>query len=327
MASKARIIGTGSALPDRVLTNFDLEKMVDTSDEWITERTGIKERRIADEKTATSDLGIVASQRAIEDARIDPKEIEIILVGTASPDMLFPSTGCVLQSKLGLGNIPALDVSAACSGFLYGLEVARGLLESGIYNTLLLVGAETLSKLVDWTDRSTCVLLADGAGACVIKSENGERGVLSTFAGADGSLGELLYLPAGGSRNPASAETVEKRMHYIKMKGNEVFRYAVRAMVSAGRIALERAGLTSKDVDLFIPHQANLRIIKAAAERLHVPEDKVYTNIHRVGNTSAASIAMCIDEANKKGRLKKGDIMLLDCFGGGLTWASAVVRW
>ena len=327
MAKKARIIGTGSALPERVLTNYDLEKMVDTSDEWIVERTGIKERRIADEKTATSDLGLLASKRAIEDAKIDLKEIEIILVGTASPDMLFPSTGCVVQSKLGLENIPALDVSAACSGFLYGLEMARALLESGMYNTLLLLGAETLSKLVDWTDRSTCVLLADGAGACVMKSLNGERGILSTFAAANGSLGKLLYLPAGGSRNPASVETVEKRMHYIKMKGNEVFKHAVRAMVSGGQIALERAGLTAADVDLFIPHQANIRIIKAAAKRLRVPEEKVYTNIHRVGNTSAASIAICIDEANKKGRLNEGDIVLLDCFGGGLTWASAVIRW
>ncbi|TET44470.1 ketoacyl-ACP synthase III [candidate division TA06 bacterium] len=327
MAKKARIIGTGSALPERVLTNYDLEKMVDTSDEWIVERTGIKERRIADEKTATSDLGLLASKKAIEDAKIDLKEIEIILVGTASPDMLFPSTGCVVQSKLGLENIPAFDVSAACSGFLYGLEIARALLESGMYNTLLLLGAETLSKIVDWTDRSTCVLLADGAGACVMKSLNGERGILSTFAAANGSLGKLLYLPAGGSRNPASVETVEKRMHYIKMKGNEVFKHAVRAMVNGGQIALERAGLTAADVDLFIPHQANMRIIKAVAKRLRVPEEKVYTNIHRVGNTSAASIAICIDEANKDGRLNEGDIVLLDCFGGGLTWASAVIRW
>ncbi|MFQ5905741.1 MAG: beta-ketoacyl-ACP synthase III [bacterium] len=327
MPNRAKIIGTGSALPEKVVTNLDLEKMVDTSDEWITERTGIKERRVADEKTAASDLGLLACRRAIENAGIDPKEIELVLVATSSPDMLFPSTGCVVQSQLGIGNVPALDVNAACSGFLYGLVVARGLLESGLYNTLLLVGAEALTKLVDWTDRTTCVLLADGAGACVMKSFNGDRGVLSTFAGSDGSLAKLLYLPAGGSREPATIRTVENRMHYVKMKGNEVFRYAVRAMVTAAKAALERANLTAEDVDHFIPHQANIRIIRAAAGRLRVPEERVFTNIARLGNTSAASIAICIDEANREGRLKQGDIILLDSFGGGFTWAAAVIRW
>lgn len=324
---RATIIGTGSAIPDKVVTNYDLEKMVDTSDEWITERTGIKERRIADESTAASDLGLVAARRAIENSRIDPKEIQILVVATSSPDMLFPSTACIMQSQLGIGKIPALDVNAACSGFMYGLVVSRGLLESGLYDTMLLVGAEALTKLVDWTDRGTCVILADGAGACVMKSTNGARGILSTYAGADGSLGSLLCLPAGGSRRPATAETVEQGMHYVKMKGNEVFRHAVRAMVTAAENALETAGLTSDDVDLFIPHQANIRIIKGAAERLHVPKEKVYTNIHRLGNTSAASIAIALDEASRNGRLKKGDIVLLDSFGGGLTWAAAVIRW
>jgi 3-oxoacyl-[acyl-carrier-protein] synthase-3 len=324
---RARIIGTGSTVPDNVVTNFDLEKIVDTSDEWITERTGIKERRIADENTAASDLGLVAARRAIESSGIDPKEIEIIVVATSSPDMLFPSTGCLIQSQLGIGKIPALDVNAACSGFMYGLVVSRALLESGMYNTLLLIGAEALTKLVDWTDRGTCVLLADGAGACVMKATNGERGILSSFAGADGSLSSLLCLPAGGSRRPASVETVEQGMHFVKMKGNEVFKHAVRAMVRAAKEALSMAGLKTQDVDLFIPHQANIRIIKGAAERLKLPEEKVYTNIHRLGNTSAASIAIAVDEANREGRLKEGDILVLDSFGGGLTWGAAVIRW
>ncbi len=324
---RARILGTGSAIPDKILTNFDLEKMVETSDQWIVERTGIRERRIADDKTAASDLGLAACRRAIEDARIDPEEIEIIVVATSSPDMLFPSTGCVVQSQLGIGNIPALDVSAACSGFVYGLVVSRGLLESGLYNTLLLIGSEVLSKFVDWTDRGTCVLLADGAGACVMRNCNGERGILSTYVGADGSLGDLLCLPAGGTRNPASVDTVKKRMHFVKMKGNEVFRYAVRAMVKSAQEALKRAGLTTEDVDLFVPHQANMRIIKGAAERLKVPEEKVFTNIDRRGNTSAASIIIALDEARREGRLKEGDIVLVDCFGGGLTWGAAVIRW
>jgi 3-oxoacyl-[acyl-carrier-protein] synthase-3 len=321
------IIGTGSALPDKVITNFDLEKMVDTSDKWITERTGIKERRIADEKTAASDLGLAAARRAIEMSGVDPGEIEVVVVATSSPDMLFPSTACIIQSQLGIGKVPALDVNAACSGFMYGLVVSRGLLESGIYSTLLLIGAEALTKLVDWTDRGTCVLLADGAGACVMRASNGNTGLLSTYAGADGSLGDLLCLPAGGSRRPATVETVNQRMHYVKMKGNEVFKHAVRAMVLAANSALEMAGLTTEDVDLFIPHQANIRIINGAAERLHLPDEKVYTNIHRLGNTSAASIAIALDESNREGRLKEGDIVVLDSFGGGLTWSAAVIRW
>jgi 3-oxoacyl-[acyl-carrier-protein] synthase-3 len=325
--NRAVILGTGSAIPEKILTNFDLEKMVETSDQWIVERTGIRERRIADDKTAASDLALVACRRAIEDAGIDPKEIEIIVVATSTPDMLFPSTGCVVQSQLGIGDIPALDLSAACSGFVYGLVVSRGLIESGLYKTLLLVGSEVLSKFVDWTDRGTCVLLADGAGACVMKSSNGERGILSTYVGADGSLTKLLYLPAGGARNPASVETVNKRMHFVKMKGNEVFRYAVRAMVKAAKEALERAGLTAEDIDLFVPHQANLRIIKGAAERLNLPDEKVFTNIDRRGNTSAASIIIALDEARREGRLKKRDLVLVDCFGGGLTWGAAVIRW
>jgi 3-oxoacyl-[acyl-carrier-protein] synthase-3 len=324
---RGRIIGTGSALPEKIITNFDLEKMVDTSDQWIVERTGIRERHVVDENMATSDLAYIAATSAIERAGIDVKEIELIIIATSTPDFPFPSTACVLQSRLGLRGVPAMDVNAACSGFMYGLLTARAFLEAGLYKTLLLIGAEVLSKITDWTDRTTCVLLADGAGACVMRGIDGEHGVLSTFAAADGSLTHLLYMPAGGSRRPASVETVQNRMHFVKMKGNEVFKYAVRAMVASAEEALRRAGLTSADIDLFVPHQANLRIIKAAAERLGLPKEKVYTNIHKTGNTSSASIPICLDEASRQGRLKEGDIVVVDSFGGGLTWAGAVIRW
>ena len=324
---RVKIIGTGSAVPDRVLTNFDLEKMVETTDEWITERTGIKERRIADEKTATSDLALEAAQKALKDSEIEAQDLDAIIIATSSPDMLFPSTACLVQCKLGAKKVLAYDIMAACSGFVYGLETVKGLIASGIYKTILLIGAETLSKIVDFTDRTTCVILADGAGGCVLTSSDDESDILSTYMGSDGSLGDLIFLPGGGSRMPASHKTVDERLHYIKMNGNELFRHAVRAMGSAAEKALERAGLQGEDINLFIPHQANLRIIKATMERLGIPMEKVFVNIEKYGNTSAASIPICLDEAKREGKLKRGDLILLDAFGSGLTWGSVVLRW
>jgi 3-oxoacyl-[acyl-carrier-protein] synthase-3 len=324
---RVTIVGTGSAVPDRVLTNSDLEKIVETSDEWITERTGIKERRIADEKTATSDLAVESAEKALKDANINAEDLDAIIVATSSPDMLFPSTACLVQHRLGAKKVLAYDLLAACSGFVYGLETVKGLVSSGIYKKVLLIGAETLSKITDYTDRTTCVILADGAGACVVTESDDESEILSTYMGSDGSLGDLISLPGGGSRRPASHQTVDNRQHYIRMNGNELFRHAVRAMGSAAEKALEKAGLQGKDINLFIPHQANLRIIKATMERLGIPMEKVYVNIDRFGNTSAASIAICLDEAKRNGKLKKGDLILLDAFGGGLTWGSVVLRW
>ncbi len=324
---RLKILSTGSAVPERVLTNFDLEKIVDTSDEWIQARTGIRERRIADEDTATSDLVIEAARIAMEDAGLGPKDLDAIIVGTVTPDMLFPSTACFVQKGLGINQIPAFDVSAACSGFLYGLAIADGLIANRTYEVILLAGAETLSKILDWTDRSTCVLFGDGAGASVVAASENEAGLLSMHLGADGSLGDLLKQPGGGSRFPASHETIENRLHYVKMKGNDVFKYAVRAMEDSALKALRQAGLTSGDVDILIPHQANLRIIKATAKRLGIPMDKVYVNIDRYGNISAGSIPIALDEACRTGRVREGDIVLLDAFGGGFTWGAAVVRW
>lgn len=324
---RVRILSTGSAVPDKVLTNFDLEKMVDTTDEWIRTRTGVRERRIADENTATSDLVIEASKRAMKEAGVGPGDLDAIIVGTVTPDMLFPSTACFVQKGLGIKNIPAFDVSAACSGFIYGLEIAQGLITNNTSELILLAGAETLSKILDWTDRSTCVLFGDGAGACVLAGTEDDKGVLSIHLGADGSLGDLLKQPGGGSRFPASHETIEKRLHYVKMKGNDVFKYAVRAMEQSGIRALEKANLTCQDVDLLIPHQANLRIIKATAKRLGLPMEKVLVNIDRLGNISAGSIPIALDEANRRNLIKEGDIILLDAFGGGFTWGAAVIRW
>ncbi len=324
---RIRILSTGSAVPDKVLTNLDLEKMVDTSDEWIRTRTGIRERRIADDETATSDLVIEASKRAMEAAGMGPKDLDAIIVGTVTPDMLFPSTACFVQKGLGINEIPAFDVSAACSGFLYGLTIAQGLIANKTYEIILLAGAETLSKILDWTDRSTCVLFGDGAGACIVVQSEDERGILSMHLGADGSLGDLLKQPGGGSRFPASPETLEKGLHYVKMKGNDVFKYAVRAMEDSALKALRKANLTSDDVDLLIPHQANLRIMRATAKRLGIPAEKVFVNIDRYGNISAGSIPIALDEANRMGRIKEGDILLLDAFGGGFTWGAAVMRW
>ncbi len=324
----ARIIGTGSYLPPKVLTNADLEKLVDTSDEWILTRTGIVERRIAPEEEATSDLALRAAQAALEAAGLDPADLDMILVATITPDMPFPSTACILQDRLGARRAGAVDLSAACSGFIYGLGMADGLIRAGTARTVLLLGAETLTKVVNWQDRNTCVLFGDGAGAVVLRADEGERGILSTHLYADGSKGSLLILPGCGSRHPVSHAAVDAGLAKMQMNGgNEVFKLAVRAMEDAALTALKQHGLEVSDIDHLITHQANLRIISALGQRLGVPEHKVEVTIRKYGNTSAASIPIALDEAVRAGRVKAGEIVLVCAFGGGLTWASSLIRW
>ncbi len=324
---KSSIVGTGSYVPKRVLTNADLEKMVDTSDEWIITRTGIKERRIADESEAASDLAYEASIKAIEAANIKPEELDMIIVATITPDMIFPATACVLQKRLGIEGIAAFDLEVACSGFLYGISIASQFIATGACDTILVVAAEALSKIVDWEDRNTCVLFADGAGAAILKPFQDGNHIISSCLGADGGGADLVGVPAGGSRLPASLETVKNRQHYMKMNGNGLFKKAVKVMVQAADISLQRGGLTYKDIDFFIPHQANIRIIKAVAKRIGLSMDKVCVNLDRYGNTSAASVAVALDEAVREKRIKRGDKVLLTCFGGGLSWASLVLEW
>ncbi|MBE3598059.1 MAG: ketoacyl-ACP synthase III [Limnochordaceae bacterium] len=321
------IWGTGSAVPERVLTNFDLEKMVETSDEWIRTRTGIRERHIADEKTATSDLALLAGRRALEAAGVGPDELDLIVVATVTPDMSFPSTANLVQDRLGARRAAAFDLAAACSGFLYGLDTAAAFVATGRAGYALVVGAECLSKITDYTDRSTCVLFGDAAGAVVLGPVGPGYGLLSSHLGSDGSYGHLLHLPAGGSRRPASAATVAERLHFIKMAGNEVFKIAVRTMGEAAEKALQEAGVSVDRVRWFIPHQANVRIIDAAARRLGIEEDRVVVNIDRYGNTSAASIPLALDETVRAGKVAEGDYLVLAAFGGGLTWGASVLRW
>jgi len=323
---KVGIIGVGSYLPKKVLTNSDLEKMVDTSDEWIITRTGIRERRLAAKNEATSDLAAQAARQALSDSALKPQDIELIIVATITPDMSFPSVSCILQQKLGAKNAVCFDISAACAGFVYALVVAQQFIARGAYKNALVVGAEVLSSVTDWKDRNTCVLFGDGSGAAVL-SETKSGGIISTYLASDGSIVDLLMLPAGGSRNPASDKTVKNRMHYIKMQGNELFKIAVRSMVEAAQKALLLAGLKPKDVDCFIPHQANIRILLAVAKRLGIEEKKIYLNIERYGNMSSASTAVALCEAVKEGRIKKGDIVLLDAFGAGLVWGACVIKW
>lgn len=313
-------------MPERVVTNHDLEKMVDTSDEWITERTGIKERRIARPDQAASDLACEAAKRALKKAQLKVEKIDLIIVATVSGDMPLPSTACLLQKKLGAVNAAAMDINAACSGFIYGLSVADAFIKSGKFKRVLLVGAEVLSKFTDWQDRTTCVLLGDGAGAAILAPDHG-RGILSVDIYADGRLWDLLHVPAGGSLIPASKETVEKRLHYIKMKGNETFKVAVRTLENLVVETLKKNNLKPSQLSLLIPHQANLRIIKATAERLGLPMERVVVNLTRYGNTSAASIPVALDEAIEEGRVKEGDYIMLEAFGGGLTWGSALIKW
>jgi len=324
---RTKIIATGSYVPERVLTNFELEKMVDTSDDWIRSRTGIRERRISAESEATSDLGAAAAKEAIKKAGLKPEEIDLILVATITPDMFFPSTACFIQDKIGAKNSAGFDIVAACSGFLYGLSIADSYIRTGAFKNILLVGAETLTKVTDWKDRNTCVLFGDAAGAVLLRGEQGESGILSTHLYSDGSFWGLLNLPGGGSRNPTSANTMRQGLHFIKMNGNETFKVAVRSSEQACRDALSKNGLDVSQIDLFIPHQANYRIIQAVASRLAFPLEKVYLNLEAYGNTSAASIPLALDQAVASERVKTNDLILLSSFGGGMTWASAVIRW
>ncbi|MFH0778976.1 MAG: beta-ketoacyl-ACP synthase III [Candidatus Eisenbacteria bacterium] len=322
-----RIAGTGSFVPSKILTNFDLERMVDTSDEWIIARTGIRERHIGSEDETSSDLAAEAAKKAMAEAGVSPLDIELVIVGTITPDRLFPSAACSLQEKLGTYNGAAFDLSAACSGFIYGLTVARAFIAARIMDRVLVVGVEMLSKITDWKDRNTCVLFGDGAGAAVVVPCEEGRGILATSMGSDGRLGDLLEMPAGGSLRPASQETIDGGLHFVKMRGNEVFKNAVRAMGSIAEAALSKAGIEADQLDLLIPHQANLRIIEATAKRLGVPKGKVFINVEKYGNTSSASVAIALDEARKEGRIKDGTLVELVAFGGGFTWGAAVIRW
>lgn len=320
------IIGIGSYLPEKVLTNKDLEKMVETSDEWITTRTGIKERRIAADNEATSDLAIHAAKRALKKANITTDVIDVIIVATITPDMFFPSTACFVQKGLGAKNAAAFDISAACSGFIYGLSIARDFIRTGTFQTILVIGAETMSKITDWQDRNTCVLLGDGAGAIVLKNTDSASDILSTYLGSDGNLGDLLCMPAGGSRNPATHKTIDERLHFMKMEGNKLFKIAVKTMADAAKKAIELAKISCDDVKLIIPHQANVRIVEAVAKQLNVPMDKVFLNIQKYGNTSSATTPIALEEAIYEGKIKKGDIVVLVAFGAGLTWGATVIR-
>ena len=328
MPKNIKVAGLGSFLPEKILTNADLEKTVDTSDEWIRVRTGIKERRIARKDQASSDLAVEAAKIALKNASIDPKDLDLIVVASITPDMSFPSTACIVQDKLGAKNAAALDVSAACSGFIYGLVICHSLICQGQYKKVLLIAAETLSKITDWEDRATCVLLGDGAGAVALTpSDSTKQGLLASTLGAMGSAGNLLYLPGGGSRNPATHKTVDERLHYLKMQGNELFKLAVKSLVEAAQTVMEKAKVKPEDIDLLIPHQANIRIIKAFATRIGILEKKVFINVDKYGNTSAATIPIALDEAFRAGKIKKGDLILLDAFGGGLTWGACLLRW
>jgi len=309
-----KIVSTGSYLPDKVLTNFDLEKMVETSDQWITTRTGIKERRISEGET-TSDMATEAAVSALGD--VSPKDLELIVVVTATPDSFFPSTACKVQAKIGNTGAIAFDVSAACTGFIYGLYVADSIMRSKGVSRALVIGAERFSKIINWKDRTTCILFGDGAGAVYLETSEDE-GILGFDLGADGSYGELLAVPSVGSN--------EEFPYYVRMKGNEVFKVAVRTMVESALRVLEKVGLKPEDISLLIPHQANLRIIKAVSERLGISQERVFVNLDRYGNTSAASIPVALDEALKSGRLKKGDLVLLVAFGGGFTWGSCIIK-
>jgi len=324
---KTRIIATGSYAPKKRLTNFDIEKMVDTTDEWIIDRTGIKERRIAGKDEAASDLAYEASVIALRQAGLKAKDLELIIVATITGDMPFPSTACILQCRLDAKNAAAFDINATCSGFIYGLSIADGFIKSGMYKRILLVGAEVLTKFTDWEERTTCVLFGDGAGAVILEATEGESGVLSTHLHSDGSLGDLIKLPGGGSAHPPSKDTLRKGMHFIKMKGNETFKVAVKTLENLVIETLKKNNVKPSQLALLIPHQANLRIIQATAARLGMSMDKVMVNLERYGNTSAASIPIALDEAVRTGRVREDDYVLLEAFGGGLTWGSALIKW
>ena len=321
------IVGVGSYVPSRVLANAELETMVDTSNQWIITRTGIRERRVAAADEATSDLAAHAARRALANAGVAADQVELIITATVTPDMLFPSTSCLVQEKLGAHRAAAFDLEAACSGFIYGLEVGQQFIMSQTYDTVLVIGAEKLTSIVDWTDRNTCVLFGDGAGAAVLQNRPGSHGLLTVCMGADGSKGDVLCVPAGGSRLPASTTSLAERQHYIRMDGRETFKNAVQAMLAAGKEALRRCELDVSQIACVIPHQANQRIIEAVAERLGAQPEQVFLNLDRYGNTSAASVAIALDEAVSSGRIRRGDLVLLLVFGAGFTWAAAVIEW
>lgn len=324
---KIKIKSIGIYLPEKILTNADLEKMVDTSDEWITTRTGIKERRIAADSQTSSDLGVAAAKMALEKANLKAEEVDLILVATNTPDTIFPSTASWIQRKLGIKEIPAFDLQAGCTGALYGLIVAEGLILSGTCRRILLVAVDILSKITNWEDRSTCVLFGDGAGAFILEESQDQSGLISHFWGADGSLGELLILPGGGTLHPANEMTIREKLHYIRMKGNDVFKHAVKRMGEAALEAVKKAGLEKDQVDYLIPHQANLRIIDATGARLGLLKERIVVNVDKYGNMSVATIPVALYELENEGRLKPGDIVVMVAFGAGFTWASAVYRW
>lgn len=324
---KTRIIGTGAYLPERVMTNADLTRMVETTENWILERTGIRERRIADVNEAASDLAVPAARRALEMAGMNENDLDLIIVATCTPDMFFPSTACIVQDRIGARQAFAFDLSAACSGFLYALSTADQYIRNGGIRNALIIGSEVMSRVIDWTDRNTCVLFGDGAGAAVLQRSEGDRGVLSTHLHSDGRLWNLIQMPGGGSRIPPSSKMLAERQPYVKMKGNETFKVAVRTLEEAVYETLKACNVPPADLALLIPHQANIRIIKAVAQRLGLPLEKVILNVDRYGNTSAASIPIALDEAVRQGKVHDGDLLLLEAFGAGLTWGSALVKW
>jgi len=324
---KARITGTGSYLPEKVLTNADLEKIVDTTDEWIRTRTGICERHVAAEGEVTSDLATQAARKAMQMAGVSAEEIDFIVVGTITGDFPWPATACLVQDKLGAKNAFAYDISAACSGFVYALDAATKQIESGAVKKALVIGAEIFSRIIDWEDRNTCVLFGDGAGAVVLEASGGESGIISTHLHSDGSFWELLYQPGFGACNPASEQGLKDKIPYIKMQGNEVFKVAVRSLSDVAFEALAANGLQAEDIDLFIPHQANRRILDATAKRIGFKDEQVYINVDRYANTSGATIPIALDEANRAGKIKPGDLLLFDAFGGGFTWGAVLLRW
>ncbi len=321
------ITGVGSYVPEKILTNAELEKMVETSDEWITSRTGIKERRIAAKDEFTSDMAAKAALRAMKMAGVTGEQIDLIIIATITPDMPFPATACLVQQKIGAKRAAAFDLEAACSGFIYALEVAQQFINSRTYDTVLVVGAEKLSSIVDWNDRNTCVLFGDGAGAAVLQNRENSRGLLTTVMGADGEKAELLFMPGGGSRCPATKNSVDARLHYLRMEGKETFKSAVQAMHSAAKEVLRRCEIDITKIKCVIPHQANRRIIDAVGERLGATPEQLFVNLHKYGNTSAASVAIAFDEAVASGKIQHGDLVLLVVFGAGLTWGAAIVEW
>lgn len=321
------IMGVGSYLPERILTNADLERMVDTTDEWITTRTGIRERRIAATDEATSDLAAHAARRALESAGVSAAQVDLIIVATITPDMLFPSVACLVQQKIGALRAAAFDVGAACSGFIYALELGRQFIANHTHDTVLVIGAEKLSSIIDWADRNTCVLFGDGAGAVLLQNRPHSHGLLATCMGSDGRKADLLTMPAGGSRIPATPDSVASRLHFLRMDGRETFKNAVVAMCTAAQQVLDRCDLTIDQIDCILPHQANRRIIEAVGERLGASMDQVFVNVDRYGNTSAASVAIALDEAVRCGRIQRGNLLLMLVFGAGLTWGSAIIEW